>query len=209
MADPPPVAASASPAQPDQIAAAASVSTPQNPNPNPLLSPQIPPSPTVSDLSAHISSPQQLDPAAAAAASSGGGGSMDYPPRPPQLQAPSPTQAGAGAGGFGQIHRSGSGSRLSAASQLPQYAAMAARMYGGQMSFSGGGGLVGQQQQQQQLGGRAPMLGQGQLGMLHGQGNAASAAHFGLQSQMMAQVNYSIWRIGSPLSKMNFASSRA
>jgi len=193
MADPPPVAASASPAQPDQLAAGASVSTPQNPNPNPLLSPQIPPSPTVSDLSAHISSPQQLDPAAAAAATSGGGGSMDYPPRPPQLQAPSPTQAGAGAGGFSQIHRSGSTSRISTASQLPQYAAMAARMYGAQMSFSGGGGLVGQQQQQQ-LAGRSPMLGQGQLGMLQGQGNAA---HYGIQSQMMAQVNSSIWRLGA------------
>lgn len=207
MADPPPVAASASPAQPDQLAAAASVSTPQNPNPNPHLSPQIqiPPSPTVSDLSAHISSPQQLDPASAA---SGGGGSMEYPPRPPQLQAPSPTQAGAGVGGYGQIHRSGSTSRLSTASQLPQYAAMAARMYGAQMSFSGGGGLVGQQQQQQ-LAGRTPMLGQGQLGMLQGQGNAASAAHFGLhQSQMMAQVNYSIWRLGASISKLNFASLR-
>uniref|UniRef100_K3XGW4 Transcription initiation factor TFIID subunit 12 domain-containing protein n=1 Tax=Setaria italica TaxID=4555 RepID=K3XGW4_SETIT len=202
MADPPPVAASASPAQPDQLTAAASVSTPQNPNPNPLLSPQIPPSPTVSDLSAHISSPQQLDPAAAAA--SGGGGSMDYPPRPPQLQAPSPTQAGAGAGGFGQIHRSGSTSRLSTASQLPQYAAMAARMYGAQMSFSGGGGLVGQQQQQQ-LAGRAPMLGQGQLGMLQGQGNAASAAHFGLQSQMMAQARQKGMVQGTQLNNANTA----
>ncbi|GJN17177.1 hypothetical protein PR202_gb04227 [Eleusine coracana subsp. coracana] len=174
MADPPPAGVSASP-QPDQLAA--SISTPQNPNPNPLLSPQqIPPSPTVSDLSAHISSPQQLDPAAAAAA-----GSMDFPPRPPQLQAASPTQAPAG---FGQIQRSGSASRLSAASQMPQYAAMAARMYGGQMSFSGGQ----QQQQQQQLAARAAMLGQGQLGILQGQGNAASAAHYGLQSQMMAQV---------------------
>ena len=119
---------------------------------------------------------------------------MDYPPRPPQLQAPSPTQAGAGAGGFSQIHRSGSTSRISTASQLPQYAAMAARMYGAQMSFSGGGGLVGQQQQQQ-LAGRSPMLGQGQLGMLQGQGNAA---HYGIQSQMMAQVNSSIWRVGAP-----------
>ncbi|XP_062207429.1 transcription initiation factor TFIID subunit 12b-like isoform X2 [Phragmites australis] len=178
MADPPPVAASASP-QPDQLVAA-SASTPHNTNPNPLLSPQIPPSPTVSDLSAHISSPQQLDPASAAAS---GGGSMDFPPRPPQqLQAPSPTQAATGAGGFGQIHRSGSASRLSTASQLPQYAAMAARMYGGQMSFSGGGGQVGQQQQQ--LIARAAMLGQGHLGMLQGQGNAA---HFGLQPQMMVQ----------------------
>ncbi|KAL5222817.1 hypothetical protein ABZP36_027530 [Zizania latifolia] len=175
MADPPSAAATASP-QPDQLAAAA-VSTPQNPNPNPLLSPQIPPSPTVSDLSA-ISSPQ-IDPAAA-------GGSMDFPPRPPQLQVPSPTQAAAGAGGFGQIHRSGSASRLAAVSQLPQYAAAAARMYGGQMSFSGGGGQMGQQQQQQ-LAARAAMLSQGQMGMLQGQGNAASAAHFGLQSQMMAQ----------------------
>lgn len=131
---------------------------------------------------------------------------MDYPPRPPQLQAPSPTQAGAGAAGFGQIPRSGSASRLSATSQLQQYAA--ARMYGGQMSFSGGGGLVGQQQQQQ-LAGRAPMLGQGQLGMLQGQGNAASGAHFGLQSQMMAQVNYSIWRLGTSPCKHNFASPRA
>ncbi|KAK3165951.1 hypothetical protein QOZ80_1AG0039710 [Eleusine coracana subsp. coracana] len=174
MADPPPAGVSPSP-QPDQLAA--SVSTPQNPNPNPLLSPQqIPPSPTVSDLSAHISSPQQLDPAAAAAAA----GSMDFPPRPPQLQSASPTQAPAG---FGQIQRSGSASRLSAASQMPQYAAMAARMYGGQMSFSGGQ----QQQQQQQLAARAAMLGQGQLGILQGQGNAASAAHYGLQSQMMAQ----------------------
>jgi hypothetical protein len=198
MADPPPVAASASPAQPDQLAAAASVSTPQNPNP--LLSPQIPPSPTVSDLSAHISSPQQLDQAAAAADASGGGGSMDYLPRPPQLQAPSPTQAGVGAAGFAQIPRSGSTSRLSTATQLQQYAA---RMYGGQMSFSGGGGLVGQQQ----LAGRAPMLGQGQLGMLQGQGNAASAAHFGLQSQMLAQVNYSIWRLGTSPSKHIFISS--
>ncbi|KAF8775336.1 hypothetical protein HU200_004745 [Digitaria exilis] len=204
MADPPPVAASASPAQPDQLAAAASVSTPQNPNPNPLLSPQIPPSPTVSDLSAHISSPQQLDPAAAAAAaSSGGGGSMDYPPRPPQLQVPSPTQAGAGPGGFGQIHRSGSASRLSTASQLPQYAAMAARVYGAQMCFSGGGGLVGQQQQQ--LGGRAPLLGQGQLGMLQGQGNAASAAHFGLQSQMMAQARQKGMVQGTQLNNANTA----
>ncbi|XP_066312908.1 transcription initiation factor TFIID subunit 12b-like [Miscanthus floridulus] len=203
MADPPPVAASASPALPDQLtAAAASVSTPQNPNPNPLLSPQIPPSPTVSDLSAHISSPQQLDPAvaAAAAAASGGGGSMDYPPRPPQLQAPSPTQAGAGAAGFGQIPRSGSASRLSTASQLQQYAA--ARMYGGQMSFSGGGGLVGQQQQ---LAGRAPMLGQGQLGMLQGQGNAASAAHFGLQSQMMAQARQKGMAQGTQLNNANTA----
>jgi transcription initiation factor TFIID subunit 12 len=81
-------------------------------------------------------------------------------------------------------------------------------MYGAQMSFSGGGGLVGQQQQQQ-LAGRTPMLGQGQLGMLQGQGNAASAAHFGLhQSQMMAQVNYSIWRLGASISKLNFASLR-
>ncbi|CAL4953681.1 unnamed protein product [Urochloa decumbens] len=202
MADPPPVAASASPAQPDQLAAAASVSTPQSHNPNPLLSPQIPPSPTVSDLSAHISSPQQLDPAAAAA--SGSGGSMDYPPRPPQLQAASPTQAGAGAGGFGQIHRSGSASRLSTANQLPQYAAMAARMYSAQMSFSGGGGLVGQQQQQQ-LAGRGPMLGQGQLGMLQGQGNAASAAHFGLQSQMMAQARQKSMVQGTQLNNPNTA----
>nr|CAB3478834.1 unnamed protein product [Digitaria exilis] len=191
MADPPPVAASASPAQADQLAAAASVTTPQNPNPNPLLSPQIPPSPT------------QLDPAAAAAASSGGGGSMDYPPRPPQLQAPSPTQAGAGPGGFGQIQRSGSASRLSTASQLPQYAAMAARVYGAQMCFSGGGGLVGQQQQQ--LGGRAPLLGQGQLGMLQGQGNAASAAHFGLQSQMMAQARQKGMVQGTQLNNANTA----
>ncbi|CAL4946603.1 unnamed protein product [Urochloa decumbens] len=202
MADPPPVAASASPAQPDQLAAAASVSTPQSHNPNPLLSPQIPPSPTVSDLSAHISSPQQLDPAAAAA--SGSGGSMDHPPRPPQLQAASPTQAGAGAGGFGQIHRSGSASRLSTANQLPQYAAMAARMYSAQMSFSGGGGLVGQQQQQQ-LAGRGPMLGQGQLGMLQGQGNAASAAHFGLQSQMMAQARQKSMVQGTQLNNPNTA----
>ncbi|CAO1946565.1 unnamed protein product [Urochloa humidicola] len=201
MADPPPVAASASPAQPDQLAAAASVSTPQNPNP--LLSPQIPPSPTVSDLSAHISSPQQLDPAAAAAATSSGGGSLDYPPRPPQLQAPSPTQAGPGAAGFGQIHRSGSASRLSTATQLPQYAAMA-RMYSAQMSFSGGGGLVGQQQQQQ-LAGRGPMLGQGQLGMLQGQGNAASAAHFGLQSQMMAQARQKSMVQGTQLNNANTA----
>uniref|UniRef100_A0A0D9V7R6 Transcription initiation factor TFIID subunit 12 domain-containing protein n=1 Tax=Leersia perrieri TaxID=77586 RepID=A0A0D9V7R6_9ORYZ len=173
MADPPSAAAAPSP-QPDQLAAAA-VSTPQNPNPNPLLSPQIPPSPTVSDLSA-MSSPQ-LDPAG------GGGGPMDYPPRPPQLQAPSPGQAVAGAGGYGQIHRSGSGSRLAAAGQLPQYA----RMYGNQMSFSGSGAQVGQQQQQQQLAARAALLSQGQLGMLQGQGNVASAAHYGLQSQMMPQ----------------------
>ncbi|XP_062225968.1 transcription initiation factor TFIID subunit 12b-like isoform X2 [Phragmites australis] len=200
MADPPPVAASASP-QPDQIAAA-SASTPQNPNPNPLLSPQIPPSPTVSDLSAHISSPQQLDPSAAAAS---GGGSTDFPPRPPQLQAPSPTQAATGAGGFGhQIHRSGSVSRLSTASQLPQYAAMAARMYGGQMSFSGGGGQVGQQQQQQ-LAARAAMLGQGQLGMLQGQGNAASATHFGLQSQMMVQPRQKGMVQGTQLNTSNAA----
>ncbi|KAL6853681.1 hypothetical protein ACP4OV_019710 [Aristida adscensionis] len=182
MADQAPAAASASP-QPDQLAAvAAAASTPQNPNPSPLLSPQIPPSPTVSDLSAHISSPQ-LDPAAAAAAAAAGGGPMDFPPRPPQLQAPSPTQQAPGAGGFGQIQRSGSASRLSTGNQLPQYAALAARMYSGQMNFSGGG-LVGQQQQQQLA---ARMLGQGQMGMLQGQGNAASAAHFGLQSQMMGQ----------------------
>ena len=175
MADSPSVAAIASP-QPDQLGASASA--PQNSNPNPLLSPQIPPSPTVSDLSA-ISSPQ-LDPAAAAA----GGVPADFPPRPQQLQAPSPTQAVAGAGGFGQIHRSGSASRLAAASQLPQYSAATARMYGGQMSFSGGAGQMGQQQ----LAARAAMLGQGQLGMMQGQGNAVSAAHYGLQSQMMAQV---------------------
>ncbi|XP_047059354.1 transcription initiation factor TFIID subunit 12b isoform X1 [Lolium rigidum] len=177
MADPPSVAAIASP-QPDQLGASAAA--PQSSNPNPLLSPQIPPSPTVSDLSA-ISSPQ-LDPAAAAA----GGGPADFPPRPQQLQAPSPTQAvaGAGAGGYGQIHRSGSASRLAAASQLPQYSAAAARMYGGQMSFTGGGGQLGQQQQ---LAARAAMLGQGQLGMMQGQGNAVSAAHYGLQSQMMSQ----------------------
>uniref|UniRef100_A0ACD5VTW3 Uncharacterized protein n=1 Tax=Avena sativa TaxID=4498 RepID=A0ACD5VTW3_AVESA len=175
MADPPSIAAIASP-QPDQLGASAS--GPQNSNPNPLLSPQIPPSPTVSDLSA-ISSPQ-LDPAAAAAV----GGSADFPPRPQQSQAPSPTQAVAGAGGFGQIHRSGSASRLAAASQLPQYSAATARMYGGQMSFSGGGGQLGQQQQ---MAARAAMLGQGQLGMMQGQGNAVSAAHYGLQSQMMAQ----------------------
>ena len=42
--------------------------------------------------------------------------------------------------------------------------------------------------QQQQLAARAAMLGQGQLGMMQGQGNAVSAAHYGLQSQMMAQV---------------------
>jgi transcription initiation factor TFIID subunit 12 len=58
-------------------------------------------------------------------------------------------------------------------------------MYGGQMSFSGGGGQLGQQQQ---LAARAAMLGQGQLGMMQGQGNAVSAAHYGLQSQMMSQV---------------------
>jgi transcription initiation factor TFIID subunit 12 len=81
-------------------------------------------------------------------------------------------------------------------------------MYGAQMSFSGGGGLVGQQQQQQ-LAGRSPMIGQGQLGMLQGQGNAASAAHFGIQSQMMAQVNSSIWRLGASTSKLNFACPRA
>jgi transcription initiation factor TFIID subunit 12 len=180
MADPAPAVVSASP-QPEQLSGSAS--TPQNPNPNPLLSPQIPPSPTVSDLSAHISSPQQLDPAAAAASA---GGSMDFPPRPSQqqLQAASPTQANAG---YGQMHRSGSGSRLTTASQIPQYAAMAARMYGGQMSFSGN--QQQQQQQQQQLAARAAMLGQNQLGMLQVQGNTASAAHFGLQSQMMAQVN--------------------
>ncbi|WVZ68195.1 hypothetical protein U9M48_017161 [Paspalum notatum var. saurae] len=202
MSDPPPVAASASPAQSDQLAAAAaSVSTPQNPNPNPLLSPQIPPSPTVSDLSAHIASPQQLDPAAA----SGGGGSMDYPPRPPQqLQAPSPTQPGGGAGALAQIHRTGSAARLSAGNQLPQYAAMAARMYGGQMSFSAGGGLVGQQQQQQ-MAGRGPMLGQGQLGMMQGQGNAASAAHFGVQSQMMAQARQKGMVQGTQLNNSNTA----
>ncbi|VAH66364.1 unnamed protein product [Triticum turgidum subsp. durum] len=177
MADPPSVAAIASP-QPDQLGGSASA--PQNSNPNSLLSPQIPPSPTVSDLSV-ISSPQ-LDPAAAAA----GGGSADFPPRPQQLQAPSPTQAVAGAGGYGQIQRSGSASRLAAASQLPQYSAATARMYGGQMSFSGGGAQLGQQQQQQ-LAARAAMLGQGQLGMMQGQGSAASAAHYGLQSQMMAQ----------------------
>uniref|UniRef100_A0A0E0JQZ7 Transcription initiation factor TFIID subunit 12 domain-containing protein n=1 Tax=Oryza punctata TaxID=4537 RepID=A0A0E0JQZ7_ORYPU len=173
MADPPSAAATASP-QPDQLAAAA-VSTPQNPNPNPLLSPQIPPV-------AHRLRPLRhlLDP------SSAGGGAMEYPPRPPQMQASSPGQAAAGAGGFGQIHRSGSGSRLAAVSQLPQYAAAAARMYGNQVNFSGGGGQVGQQQQQQ-LAARAAMLSQGQLGMLQGQGNAASAAHYGLQSQMMAQ----------------------
>jgi len=57
-------------------------------------------------------------------------------------------------------------------------------MYGGQMSFSGGGGQLGQQQQ---MAARAAMLGQGQLGMMQGQGNAVSAAHYGLQSQMMAQ----------------------
>ncbi|XP_044977721.1 transcription initiation factor TFIID subunit 12b [Hordeum vulgare subsp. vulgare] len=177
MADPPSVAAIASP-QPDQLGGSAPI--PQNSNPTPLLSPQIPPSPTVSDLSV-ISSPQ-LDPAAAAA----GGGSADFPPRPQQLQAPSPTQAVPGAGGYGQIQRSGSASRLAAASQLPQYSAATARMYGGQMSFSGGGAQLGQQQQQQ-LAARAAMLGQGQLGMMQGQGNAASAAHYGLQSQMMAQ----------------------
>ncbi|CAM0883556.1 unnamed protein product [Alopecurus aequalis] len=174
MADPPSVAAITSP-QPDQLVASAS--GPQNSNPNPLLSPQIPPSPTVSDLSA-ISSPQ-LDPAAAAA----GGGSADFPTRPQQLQAPSPTQAVAGAGGYGQIHRSGSASRLAAASQLPQYSAATARMYGGQMSFAGGGAQMGQQQ----LAARAAMLGQGQLGMMQGQGNAVSAAHYGLQSQMIGQ----------------------
>nr|XP_020191868.3 transcription initiation factor TFIID subunit 12b [Aegilops tauschii subsp. strangulata]XP_045090968.1 transcription initiation factor TFIID subunit 12b [Aegilops tauschii subsp. strangulata] len=175
MADPPSVAAIVSP-QPDQLGGSASA--PQNSNPNSLLSPQIPPSPTVSDLSV-ISSPQ-LDPAAAAA----GGGSADFPPRPQQLQAPSPTQAVAGAGGYGQIQRSGSASRLAAVSQLPQYSAATARMYGGQMSFSGGGAQLGQQQQ---LAARAAMLGQGQLGMMQGQGSAASAAHYGLQSQMMAQ----------------------
>jgi hypothetical protein len=75
------------------------------------------------------------------------------------------------------------------------------------MSFSGGGGLVGQQQQ---LAGRTPVLGQGQLGMLQGQGNAGSAAHFGLQSQMMAQVNYLISRLGnSSSSKHIFASPHA
>ncbi|KAF7031592.1 hypothetical protein CFC21_042900 [Triticum aestivum] len=174
MADPPSVAAITSP-QPDQLGGSASA--PQNSNPNSLLSPQIPPSPTVSDLSV-ISSPQ-LDPAAAAA----GGGSADFPPRPQQLQAPSPTQPVAGAGGYGQIQRSGSASRLAAAGQLPQYSAATARMYGGQMSFSGGGAQLGQQQQ---LAARA-MLGQGQLGMMQGQGSAASAAHYGLQSQMMAQ----------------------
>ncbi|XP_006645003.2 transcription initiation factor TFIID subunit 12b isoform X2 [Oryza brachyantha] len=175
MADPPSAAATASP-QPDQLAAAAA-STPQNPNPNPLLSPQIPPSPNVSDLSS-----PQLDPAAT------GAGAMDYPPRPPQMQAASPGQAAAGPGGFSQIHRSGSASRLAAVGQLPQYAAAAARMYGSQMNFSGGGGQVGQQQQQQQqLAARAAMLSQGQLGILQAQGNAASAAHYGLQSQMMAQ----------------------
>ncbi|CAO1944442.1 unnamed protein product [Urochloa humidicola] len=129
---------------------------------------------------------------------------MDYPPRPPQLQAPSPTQAGPGAAGFGQIHRSGSASRLSTATQLPQYAAMAARMYSAQMSFSGGGGLVGQQQQQQ-LAGRGPMLGQGQLGMLQGQGNAASAAHFGIQSQMMAQARQKSMVQGTQLNNANTA----
>ncbi|KQK10559.1 transcription initiation factor TFIID subunit 12b isoform X3 [Brachypodium distachyon] len=174
MAEPSSISAIASP-QPDQLGA--SPSAPQSSNPNPLLSPQIPPSPTVSDLSA-ISSPQ-LDPAAATA----GGGSTEFPPRPPQLQAPSPTQALAGAGGFGQIHRSGSASRLPAASQLPQYSAATARMYGGQMSFSGGVGQLGQQQ----LAARAAMLGQGQLGMLQGQSNTGTAAHYGLQSQMMSQ----------------------
>ncbi|ONM36445.1 Transcription initiation factor TFIID subunit 12b [Zea mays] len=124
---------------------------------------------------------------------------MDYPPRPPQLQAPSPTQAGPGAAGFGQIPRSGSASRLSTASQLQQYAA---RMYGGQMSFSGGGGLVGQQQQ---LAGRTPVLGQGQLGMLQGQGNAGSAAHFGLQSQMMAQARQKGMAQGTQLNNANTA----
>ncbi|OEL33120.1 Transcription initiation factor TFIID subunit 12b [Dichanthelium oligosanthes] len=81
---------------------------------------------------------------------------------------------------------------------------MAARMYGAQMSFSGGGGLVGQQQQQQ-LAGRSPILGQGQLGMLQGQGNAASAAHFGLQSQMMVQARQKSMVQGTQLNNANTA----
>ncbi|XP_020113821.1 transcription initiation factor TFIID subunit 12b isoform X2 [Ananas comosus] len=164
------------------------VPTPNSQNPS-LTPPQIPPSPTISDLS-QISSPQipqsqpQID----------GSGTLDYSMKQQQQQQQQQQQnLMAASSGFQMnqiqqgLQRSGSMPRLTQIQQ--QYAAAAgavrqqAGMYGGQMSF---GGAQIQQQQQQMAGGmsRAGMIGQvGQLPMLPGQ----TAAHFGLQSQMIAQ----------------------
>ncbi|XP_048538547.1 transcription initiation factor TFIID subunit 12b-like [Triticum urartu] len=159
MADPPSLASPAS-QQPDQLAASDSI--PPNSNP------QIPLPPIVSSV--------QVNPASAVT----GGRSTDLPP---QLQAPSRAQAAEGAGGFGAIHRSGQAPLAPAVGQPPRYAT-AGTTYATQMTFPGGGGQL-----RQQPGLRAAMFGQGQPRMLQGQGNAASAAQYGLQFQptMMAQ----------------------
>ncbi|KAJ1686494.1 hypothetical protein LUZ63_017884 [Rhynchospora breviuscula] len=129
-------------------------------------------SPSISDLSQQ----GQIDAAHSSV-------TLDYGQKQPNLMAQN--------SGFQmnqQMQRSNSVQRLSQMQQLQQtqqfggaaMSAAALRIYGGSAQMSFGGGA----QQQQQLLSRASMIGQvGQLPMLQGQ----TAAHFGLQSQIINQ----------------------
>lgn len=145
-----------------------------NPNSNHNMASPAMGSPSISDLSQQ----GQVDAPHSSV-------TLDYGQKQPNLMAPnSGFQMGQ------QLQRSNSVQRLSQIQQLQQnqqfggtgMSAAALRLYSGsgQMSFGGGA-----QQQQQQLMSRAGMMGQvGQLPMLQGQ----TAAHFGLQPQIMNQV---------------------
>lgn len=151
---------------------------PQNPT---VSSPVVPPSPSSIDLP-QVSSPQLVQSHPQITSS----GTLDFPPKPPatsqqQSNIMSPTS------NFQMqpaLQRSGPISRMNQIQQqfgtaLATGGAIRQAMYGGQMSFGG--------QQQQQLGGvmtRPGMMSQaGQLSMLTSQ----AAAHFNMQSQMLAQ----------------------
>ncbi|XP_019709004.1 transcription initiation factor TFIID subunit 12b isoform X2 [Elaeis guineensis] len=177
-----------------------SIATPNPQNSN-LPSPQIPPSPSISDLS-RISSPQipqtqpQINPVAP----------LDYASKQSlqpqsqqqhQLQAQQQQQQSLMSPSTSfqlqqGILRSGSMSRINQIQQQYGAALAASAMrqqhtsaYGGQMNL--GGAQIQQQQQQQQMAAgmsRAGTMGQaGQLSMLPGQ----TAAHLNLQAQMLAQ----------------------